>query len=101
VTWPRVLVFAFCAAAPLAGRCADDARSRSLAASCASCHGTEGRSVSRDMPSLAGLSKEQIVSDMKAFRAGSRPATVMHQIARGYTDQQVDVIATYFAVRKP
>jgi sulfide dehydrogenase cytochrome subunit len=101
VTWPRILAFTLCAAAPLAARSADDAPARSLAATCASCHGTEGRSVSRDVPSLAGMSKDKIVSDMKAFRSGSRPASVMHQLARGYTDGQVDVIAAYFAARKP
>jgi sulfide dehydrogenase cytochrome subunit len=100
VTWPPILAFALLSAAPLVGHCADDAVGRNLAATCTSCHGTEGRSVSRDVPSLAGVSKEKIVSDMKAFRSGSRPATVMHQIARGYTDAQVDLIAAYFAPRK-
>jgi sulfide dehydrogenase cytochrome subunit len=101
VTWPRILTFVLCATAPLAGNCADDAAARNLAATCASCHGTEGHSVARDIPSLAGVSKEKIASDMKAFRSGGRPATVMHQIARGYTGAQVDVIAAYFAARKP
>jgi cytochrome c553 len=36
---------------------------------------------------------------MRAFRDGSRPATVMHQIAKGYSDQQIELIADYFARR--
>jgi cytochrome c553 len=36
---------------------------------------------------------------MRAFRDGARPATVMHQIARGYSDQQIDLMADYFSRR--
>jgi len=101
MTWPRLLALALCCNAPLAGWCADDAVARSLAATCANCHGTEGRAGSRDIPSLAGLRNEKIVADMKAFRSGERPATVMHQLARGYTDAQIDLLAGYFATLKP
>ena len=52
------------------------------------------------MVALAGLPKEIIVTQMKAFKAGTRPATIMHQIAKGYTDEQIDTIATYFASQK-
>jgi cytochrome c553 len=37
---------------------------------------------------------------MRAFRDGSRPATVMHQIAKGYTDAQIDAMAAWFAAQK-
>jgi cytochrome c553 len=36
---------------------------------------------------------------MQAFRSGSRPATVMHQISKGYTDAQVQSVADYFAAQ--
>ncbi len=85
---------------PVAGWAADDVVGRSLAATCANCHGTEGRAVSRDIPALAGMPQEKIVADMKAFKAGTRPATVMHQLARGYTDVQIGRVAAYFAARK-
>ena len=97
--WPRLLALALCAL-PAGARAADDPVARSLAATCASCHGTEGHSVSRDLPSLAGMRKEKIVADLKAFRSGERPATVMHQLARGYTDAQIERVADYFAARK-
>ena len=77
----------------------DNAAARSLAATCAGCHGTEGRSATKEVASLAGLSREHIAGQMKAFRDGSRPATVMHQIAKGYSDQQIELIADYFARR--
>ena len=80
---------------------AQDAATRSLASSCAACHGTDGRSATKEVPSLAGLPRDHIASQMRSFKDGSRPATVMHQIAKGYTDAQIDALASYFAgVRK-
>jgi cytochrome c553 len=49
---------------------------------------------------LAGRSKDDIVTQMKAFKSGARPATVMHQLAKGYSDAQIEVIAAYFAAQK-
>lgn len=74
---------------------------RALAATCAACHGTEGRAVAGEanIP-LAGLTKDRIVSQMQDFRDGKRPATVMHQIAKGYTPEQIESIAAYFAAVK-
>ncbi len=79
---------------------AQDVQGRNLAAGCAICHGTEGRAVTRDVVPLAGLPKEHIVTQMKAFRDGTRPATVMHQIAKGYSDSQIDALAAWFAAQK-
>ncbi len=71
---------------------------RSLAATCANCHGTEGRTTQGSaIPSLAGMPKAYMVTQMKAFKEGTRPATVMHQLAKGLTDQQVESVATYFS----
>jgi cytochrome subunit of sulfide dehydrogenase len=79
---------------------AQDAASRNLAAGCAICHGTEGRAATKDVIPLAGLPREHIVTQMRAFRDGQRPATVMHQIAKGYTDAQIDALAAWFAAQK-
>ena len=94
-----LLLAAALAAAPLTAAAQDSPAARSLAATCASCHGTDGRSVTQEVAPLAGLPKEHIAGQMKAFRDGSRPATVMHQIAKGYSDQQIELIADYFARR--
>jgi cytochrome subunit of sulfide dehydrogenase len=96
----RIVVLAILGVAPWAAFPQDGPAARNLAATCANCHGTDGRSVSTEVALLAGLPKEFIVSQMKAFREGSRPATIMHQLAKGYTDQQIDLIATFFAVQK-
>src|SRR6185436_6802785 len=78
----------------------ENASARALAATCASCHGTEGLSATREVIPLAGLPKEFIVAQMKAFRDGTRQATIMQQLAKGYTERQVELIAGYFAARK-
>lgn len=79
----------------------DELNVASLAASCAACHGTQGKAVNGSaVVSLAGLSKDDIVAQMAAFKAGTRPATVMHQLSKGYSDAQIAMIATYFAVQK-
>jgi len=95
----RLLIAAALAAAPLAAAAQDSPAARSLAATCANCHGTEGRSVTKEVASLAGLPREHIAGQMKAFRDGSRPASVMHQIAKGYSDQQIELLADYFSRR--
>lgn len=74
---------------------------KSLAATCANCHGTNGKVVQGSaVTSLAGLDKGYIVAQMNAFKAGTRPATVMHQISKGYNDAQIESLATYFAAQK-
>ena len=94
--------FALLLAAVLAPSIAysQDTAARNLAAPCAICHGTEGRAVTKDVLSLAGLPREHIASQMRAFRDGQRPATVMHQIAKGYSDAQIDTLASWFASQK-
>jgi len=77
----------------------DAHRGRNLAATCANCHGTGGTSAG-ELGSLAGKPKEEIVRKMREFKASARPATIMHQLAKGYTDEQIEVLAAWFAVQK-
>ena len=74
---------------------------KSLAATCANCHGTNGvATAGSSVVSLAGLDKAYTIAQMKAFKTGTRPATVMHQLSKGYSDAQIEVLATYFAAQK-
>lgn len=74
---------------------------KSLAATCANCHGTNGKVVSGSpVVGLAGLPADYFVSQMKAFKSGARPATVMHQLAKGFSDAQIEQMAAYFAAQK-
>lgn len=79
----------------------DPHAARALAATCFTCHGTDGRSVGNVPPSIAGQNKAILVQQLKDFREGKRPATIMHQLAKGYTDAQFELIAGYFANIKP
>ena len=77
-----------------------DTRSAALLASnCANCHGTLGNAQGA-MPNLAGQQKTYIIEQMRAFRDGKRPATIMHQLAKGYTDPQIEAIADFFSRQK-
>ena len=73
---------------------------RTLAATCAQCHGTDGHTVAGSaVPGLAGMPRDYMVQQLQAFRNGSRPATVMHQIARGFSEPQMQALAGYFAAQ--
>lgn len=74
---------------------------RSLAATCANCHGTDGRGATGStLPAIAGMPRDYLVTQLKAFKAGTRPATIMHQLSKGYSDAQIEQIAGYFAAQK-
>lgn len=76
-----------------------DSRTRFMAANCAYCHGPDGKSRGA-IPSLAGLEKAYFVDQMKAFRDGSRPSTVMSKHAMGYTDAEYEALGAWFAAHK-
>lgn len=74
---------------------------KSLAATCSNCHGTNGNAVpGSSVVSLAGMEQPYIVAQMRAFKLGTRPATIMHQLSKGYNDAQIELIAGYFAAQK-
>jgi cytochrome c553 len=76
---------------------------RNLAAQCANCHGTNGSSQG-GIPSLAGQGRAYIIAQMSAFKSGQRSgpaATIMHQLAKGYSDEQIAAMADYFSAQKP
>lgn len=97
LTFPGVLLFCH----GLAG--AQDAQSlqtAALAATCANCHGTDGHAASGSvLPMLAGMPKEAMLAQLKAFKAGTRPATIMQQLSKGFSDVQLEQIAGYFAAQ--
>ncbi|OOG22476.1 cytochrome c subunit of flavocytochrome c sulfide dehydrogenase [Thioalkalivibrio denitrificans] len=68
-----------------------------LSLNCASCHGYEGVSVGPATPSIAGMSEEYFIMTMLDYKDGRRPATVMDRIAAGYTEQEIEIMASYFA----
>lgn len=68
---------------------------RALAATCASCHGTQGVSVEQaGMPLINQLSEKTMLEQLLAFKNGTRAGTIMPQLMKGYTDEQLQVIAS-------
>jgi len=82
----------------VAGAHAQDVRG--LAATCSGCHGGDGRAREGLRP-LAGMPKDDLVRAMRAYRAGERAGTLMPQLAKGYTDTEIEAIAAWYAAAGP
>jgi cytochrome c553 len=84
------------------GGAAQDYKARAWAASCAACHGTDGRSEADEFPALAGKPKADLLKSLREFKSdtGTKKPTVMHQHAKGYSDAQLERIADYFSRQK-
>jgi len=78
---------------PAAG--GSSARGQILSLSCSSCHGTDGKSVGI-IPSFYGKSPQYLEAALKDFKSGARYSTVMGRHAKGYTDDEIRMIADYF-----
>ena len=68
-----------------------------LAASCANCHGPDGRSTG-SIPTLRGLPEAYLLQRLQAFKTGTaQDATVMSRLAKGYDDEQLKALAQWFS----
>ena len=97
---PAVLLSIFIGISPWSGSAlaqnadASNLYKRGLAATCANCHGTDGKGVvDGGMPLINTLTSEQMLAQLKAFKSGAREGTIMPQLAKGYTDEQLETIA--------
>lgn len=99
---PRRLLSAALLLAGLAGgaTASEDPQVRVWAASCAACHGTDGHSRG-GIPGIAGESADRLFRLLKDYKEGTRVATVMNQHAKGYTDDELQRLAQYFASQRP
>jgi len=100
-TWAatRSLAVAALAGAAALAYAQDAQLGRNLAATCANCHGVDGQARGDLIKPLAGMPAERLITALAGFKSGALPATVMHQIARGYSDEQVRAIAAYYAAQ--
>jgi cytochrome subunit of sulfide dehydrogenase len=69
------------------------------AAACSGCHPASTR-VTSPVPRLAGRDSAAIVKAMQDFRSGVRTGTVMDRIAKGFTDEEIQAIAAWYATQK-
>ena len=68
-----------------------------LGNTCAGCHGTNGSSVGPATPTIAAMDPEVFMDSMKGYKDGSRPATIMGRIAKGYSEEEFKAMAEFFA----
>jgi cytochrome c553 len=83
----------------IAAAAAASAQPPTGAASCTGCHPSSAR-VSSPVPRLTGLDRAAIVKAMQEFRSGQRAGTVMDRIAKGFTDDEIQAIAAWYAAQK-
>lgn len=78
---------------------------RSLSASCAACHGSQGNPINdgatndKRIPPLAGINKTDFIQKIQDFREGKRRSTIMHHHAIGLTAQEITSLAEYFSMQ--
>ena len=99
--WNALLLAAALAGLPLMSQAQtmDPLQVRSMAASCANCHGTQGIAELGN-ESLAGVNRDELLKKMLDFKTGKKPATIMHQLSKGYSDEQLAALASYFSALK-
>lgn len=78
---------------------ADPRTPEMLSNTCAGCHGTNGASAGGPMPVIAGLSKRYISQALNDYKSGKRPSTIMGRIARGYSELEIEAIASHLAAQ--
>ncbi|SCZ63395.1 c-type cytochrome [Thiohalomonas denitrificans] len=71
-----------------------------LGNSCAGCHGPNGNTEGPATPGIAGISSEYFVDVMMDYKADERPGTIMNRIAKGYTDEEIELMASYFTAQE-
>jgi cytochrome c553 len=69
------------------------------AAACSGCHATS-TAAETPVPKIHGQSADKIVAEMAAFRAGTKPQTVMGRIAKGFSEDETKSIAAWLAAQK-
>ena len=67
------------------------------ASTCVACHGQNGISVSPNWPTLAGQYEDYLRHALNQYRDGTRKNAVMAQMAAPLTDEDVKLLASYYA----
>jgi len=70
------------------------------AVNCQACHGVAGaKSVTPDIPLLAGQHEDYLVYSLKAYRSGTRQQAVMATFAQQLSDRDIADLAAYFSAQ--
>jgi len=76
------------------------ASAKMLAETCEGCHGTDGNSFGPAIPSIAGMSEDYLIESMEDYRNGDTKSTIMGRIVKGYTEEEVEMMAKFYAKQK-
>jgi cytochrome subunit of sulfide dehydrogenase len=68
-----------------------------LAGACGGCHGHTGVSMAAELPSISGFDRRYLARVMREFGAGTRHSTIMGRLMKGYTPQQITLLASHYA----
>jgi cytochrome subunit of sulfide dehydrogenase len=68
-----------------------------LARTCNGCHGVNGVSVGPSMPSIGGLPEAYLKNLLLQWKTGERYAATMDRHVKGYSDAELEALATYFS----
>ncbi|WP_338074242.1 c-type cytochrome, partial [Halochromatium glycolicum] len=97
--WLPALLLAGCALSPVSAQAEGVRSAAMLSHTCAGCHGTLGASAGEVMPTIAGMDKGYLVEVLEDYKDDVRPSTIMGRIMRGYSDQEIAAIASFFAAQ--
>lgn len=70
------------------------------AQTCVACHGSNGIGMSPTWPTLAGQHEDYLRHALKQYRSGERSNAIMMPMAANLTDQEIKVLAEYYASMK-
>ena len=88
------LCFLFLSAPPVFAQATDMPL---LIGGCQGCHGVSGQG-GQGIPSIkANHSRDEFITLMRSFSANERPATIMGRISRGYSPEQIALLAAHYA----
>jgi sulfide dehydrogenase cytochrome subunit len=76
------------------------ASARMLSETCAGCHGTDGASGGPAIPSIDGMNGEYFIEMMKGYKDDEIYGTIMNRIAKGYSEEEISLMGTFFAGKK-
>jgi len=74
----------------------DPVKGQMLSLSCASCHGTDGKS-SGIMPTIAGMGKTTMYKTLLDYKNGKLTGTMMQKHVKGFTDEELEQVSYYFS----
>ena len=76
---------------------AETPSAEALAYTCVGCHGANGVSNGPATPSIAGISEDFFTENMEGYASGDIPSTIMGRIAKGYSKEEIELLAGYFS----